>query len=306
MIPLAAVIGAATAAGVVADRRRPPAADRLARRLMNVLLWVLLPIVAFVNMAALDLTPQVGAGIGFAYIGLLVTLGVAWLLGTHVLHLSRPAVGALMVSAGLANTGYLGLPFTAALLGFAVLPEAVAYDALVSGIALVTAGFSVGAAFGTAGERPRERIRAFLVRNPALWATAAGLLAPPALAPGWAVDASRGLVLLAVPIGFFAVGVSLAGEGFVRRSAGGLWGTLDRAVSAAVVLKLLVPGAIVLGLSALLIEVPDAYLVQAAMPTAVNTLVVCHAYGLDRRIAAAAIAWTTAIVVCVGVVAALV
>ncbi len=306
MIPLAAVIGAATAVGVVADRRRHLAADRLARRLMDGLLWVLLPIVAFVNMAALELTPQVGAGIGFAYIGLAVTLALAWALGTHVLNLSRPAVGALMVSAGLANTGYLGLPFTAALLGFDALPEAVAYDAVVSGVALVTAGFSVGAAFGTAGDRPRERIRAFLLRNPALWATAAGLVAPAALAPGWAVDASRGLVLLAVPIGFFAVGVALAGEGFVRRSMGGLRGTLDRAVAVAIALKLVVPPAIVLGLSALLIDVPDAYLVQAAMPTAVNTLVVCHAYGLDRRIAAAAIAWTTTIVVCVGVVAALV
>ena len=306
MIPLAAVIGAATAAGVVADRRRHRAADRLARRLMDGLLWVLLPIVAFVNMAALDLTPQVGAGIGFAYVGLLVTLGLAWALGTHVLGLSRPAVGALMVSAALANTGYLGLPFTAALLGFEVLPEAVSYDVLVSGIALVTAGFSVGAAFGTTGERPRERIRAFLVRNPALWATAAGLLAPAALAPGWAVDASRGLVLLAVPIGFFAVGVALAGEGFGRRSATGLGGALGPTVGAAVGLKLLVPAAIMLGLSAVLIDVPDAYLVQAAMPTAVNTLVVCHAYGLDRRIAAAAVAWTTAIVICVGVVVALV
>jgi malate permease and related proteins len=305
LIPLAAVIGAATAAGVVADRRRHPAAERLARRLMDALLWVLLPIVAFVNMAALEVTPQVGAGIGFAYLGLLVTLGLAWVLGTHLLGLSRPGVGALMVSAGLANTGYLGLPFTAALLGFGALPEAVSYDVLVSGIALVTAGFSVGAAFGTAGERPRERIRAFLVRNPALWATAAGLLAPAALAPGWAVDATRGLVLLAVPIGFFAVGVALAGEGFARRSAGGLAGSLDPPVATAILLKLLVPAAIMLGLSALLIDVPGAYLVQAAMPTAVNTLVVCHAYGLDRRIAAATVAWTTAIVVCVGVVAAL-
>lgn len=306
MIPLAAVIGAATAVGVVADRRRHPAAERLAHRFMDGLLWILLPIVAFVNMAALELTPQVGAGIGFAYLALAVTVALAWALGTHVLGLSRPAVGALMVAAGLANTGYLGLPFTAALLGFDALPEAVAYDVLVSGITLVTVGFSVGAAFGTSGERPRERVRAFLVRNPALWATAAGLVAPAALAPGWAVDATRVLVLLAVPIGFFAVGVALAGEGFARGAEGGLRGSLEPAVVAAVALKLVVPAAIVLGLSALLLEVPDPYLVQAAMPTAVNTLVVSHVYGLDRRIAAGAIAWTTAIVVCVGVVAALV
>ncbi len=306
MIPLAAVIGAATAVGVVADRRRHPAAERLARRFMDALLWLLLPIVAFFNMAALELTPQVAAGIGFAYLALAVTLALAWAVGTHVLGLSRPAVGALMVAAGLANTGYLGLPFTAALLGFDALPEAVAYDTLVSAIALVTVGFSVGAAFGTSGERPRERVRAFLVRNPPLWATVAGLAAPAALAPGWAVDATRALVLLAVPIGFFAVGVALAGEGFFARTTGGMRKAFEPAVIVAVALKLLVPVAVVLGLSALLIGVPEAYLVQAAMPTAVNTLVVSHAYGLDRRIAAGATAWTTAIVVSVGVIAALV
>jgi len=304
VIPLAAVIGAATAAGVVADRSRRFPAERLAHRLMDGLLWVLLPVVAFFNMAALDLTVRVGAGIGFAYLALLVVIGLAWLVGSRLLRLPRTGTGALMVAAGLANTGYLGLPFNAATLGFDALPQAVAYDALVSGVALVTVGFSVGAAFGEPGAHPTARLRAFLLRNPALWATAAGLLAPDWLAPGWAVDATRVLVLAAVPLGFFTVGVALAGEAAAVRSR--LPAPLEPAVASAVALKLLVPPAIVLLLSSLVIEVPPPYLLQAAMPSGVNTLVICHAYGLDRRIAAGAIAWTTAIVVCVGVVAALV
>lgn len=305
MIALAAVIVAATAAGAVADRRRPAATERLARRLMNAILWLLLPLVAFFNIAALELTVQVGAGIGFAYVGLIVTIGLAWLLGSRVLELSRPATGALMVSAGLANTGYLGLPFNAAILGFDALPQAVAYDVLVSGFALVTVGFSIGAAFGTHADRPGDRLRAFFVRNPALWATAAGLLAPAALAPAWAVDATRALVFATVPIGFFAVGVALAAESAASR---GRWRgplSLERPVAVAAALKLSVPAAIVLGLSSLVLDAPDPYLLQAAMPTGVNTLVIAHAYGLDRRIAAGAIAWTTTIVVIVGVVASL-
>lgn len=305
MIALAAVIGAATAAGVVADRRRPEGAQRLARRLMDAILWALLPVVAFFNMAALELTVEVGAGIGFAYVGLLATLGLAWVVGTRVLRLTRPATGALMVCAALANTGYFGLPFNAVTLGFDALPQAVAYDVLVSGLALVTVGFSVGAAFGTAATEAGGRVRAFLARNPALWATAAGLVAPDALAPGWAVDATRVLVIATVPIGFFAVGVALAGEAGPASRVRRILAPLDAPVAVAVALKLLVPAAIVLGLSALIVDVPDAYLVQAAMPTAVNTIVVAHAYGLDRRIAAGAIAWTTTIVIAVGVVAAL-
>jgi predicted permease len=306
VIALAAVIVAATAAGAIAHRRRPRLAEQAARRLMDAILWVLLPIVAFFNMAALELTVEIGAGIAFAYAGLVVTMALAWVVGARVLGLSRRATGALIVSAGLANTGYLGLPFNAVTLGFEALPEAVAYDVLVSGVALVTIGFSIGAAFGTEEKGAGGRLRAFLLRNPALWATAAGLLAPDVLAPEPAVDASRLLVVATVPIGFFAVGVALAGEATTgadgRRS---LPARLDRAVAAAAGLKLLVIPAVVLGLSALVIRVPDPYLIQAAMPTGVNTLVIAHAYGLDRRIAAGAIAWTTTIVVAVGVAAEL-
>lgn len=306
MIPLAAVIVAATAAGAYGARRRAGGAERLARRMMDVILWVLLPIVAFFNMAALELTVEVGAGIAFAYVGLAVTMTAAWLVGTRLLKLARPETGALIVAAGLANTGYLGLPFNAVTLGFGALPEAVAYDVLVSGVALVTIGFSIGAAFGTEATRPGERVRAFFLRNPALWATVAGLLAPDVLAPEWAVDTSRLLVVATVPIGFFAVGVALAGESHAddgRRR--GTPAPLDGPVAAAVALRLLVTPAVLIGLSALIVRVPDAYLIQSAMPTGVNTLVIAHAYGLDRRIAAGSIAWTTAIAVVVGVAAQL-
>jgi predicted permease len=308
MIPLAAVIGAATVAGVVADRSRRFSAEQLSQRFMDGLLWVLLPVVAFFNMAAFDFTVRAGAGIAFAYVALLTVLGLAWVVGTKLLALPRRGTGALMVAAALANTGYLGLPFSAATLGFDALPQAVAYDGLVSGLALVTIGFSVGAAFGDAGAgggpRGEERVRAFFTRNPALWATAAGLVAPDWLAPAWAVDATRVLVLAAVPLGFFAVGVALAGERATGASR--LPAPLEPAVASAVVLKLLLPPAILLLLSWLVIDVPAPYLLQAAMPTGVNTLVICHAYGLDRRVAAGAIAWTTAIVISVGVVSALV
>ena len=52
------------------------------------------------------------------------------------------------------------------------------------------------------------------------------------------------------------------------------------------------------------VDVPDAYLVQAAMPVGVNTLVVAHAYGLDRGLAAAALAWSTALALAAALVAA--
>ncbi|MDP9385522.1 MAG: hypothetical protein M3P50_09860 [Actinomycetota bacterium] len=52
------------------------------------------------------------------------------------------------------------------------------------------------------------------------------------------------------------------------------------------------------------IDLPEPYLLLAAMPAGINGLVVAHAYGLDLQFAAAAIAWSTAVVVVVALVAA--
>jgi len=298
VIPLVAVIGAATAAGIGAEHRFNVRAEDLARRLMWIVLWVLMPVVVFLNMRALHLTANVGAGIGFGYAAMAITLAVAWFVGKRVLCLSRHSVGTLMNVSFFGNTGYLGLPFTAALLGFSQVPNAVAYDTLVSTLGLVTVAFSVGAAFGTVGERVRDRVTAFFVRNPPLWATALGLVAPHALAPHWAVEASRGIVVAILPIGFFAVGVTLAAE--AEEGAAKFPPPMNAPVAAAIALKLLLPPAIVFALSAIFISVPHAYLTQAAMATGINNLVVAHEYGLDRGLAASAIAWTTAIVAVVG------
>lgn len=304
MLPLAAVIGVATAVGLGAERRWRGTAERLAGRLMTTVLWVLLPVVAFFNIANLELTARVGAGIGFAYLAMAVTLAAAFAVGRWLLRLPRPSLGALMGAAALANTGYLGLPFTVALLGYDELPSAVAYDVLVSSLALVTVGFSIGAAFGTRAERPRDRLRSFFTRNPALWATMAGFLAPAALAPDWAVDGSRLLVLAMLPLGFFAVGVTLAAGSAEERI--GFPPRLTGTVAWAVGLKLLLPATVVFLLSRLVLEAPDSYVTQAGMASALNNILIANEYGLDRRIAASAITWSTALVVAAGAIAGLV
>jgi predicted permease len=303
VIPIAAVIGAATAAGFGAEHRWARSAESLARRLMWIVLWVLMPFVAFFNVASLHLTAQVGAGIAFGWIATVVTVAVAWFVGTRVLRLPRPSVGTLMGTSAFGNTGYLGIPFTAALLGFGQVGNAVAYDMLVSTLLLITVGFSIGAGFGTVAEAPRERIAAFFLRNPPLIATLLGLVAPASLAPSLAVDVSRVVVIAILPIGFFAVGVTLAAE--ADRDRMRFPPPLTGPVAIAVLLKLLLPVGILFGLSTAFVDVPNAYLTQAAMAAGINNLVVASEYGLDRRLAAAAIAWTTAIVVVVGVVVAL-
>jgi hypothetical protein len=45
------------------------------------------------------------------------------------------------------------------------------------------------------------------------------------------------------------------------------------------------------------IDLPGPYLLLAAMPCGINTLLVAHVYGLDSKLAARAVAWTTGIAV---------
>jgi predicted permease len=303
VIPIAAVIGAATAFGIGAEHRWRASAEAIARRLMWAVLWLLMPFVAFFNVATLHLSAQVGAGIAFGYVATGVTIVVAWLIGSRLLRLPRASVGTLMGVSAFGNTGYLGIPFTAALLGFGQVGNAVAYDMLVSTALLITVGFSIGAGFGTVADAPRERVAAFFLRNPPLIATVLGLLAPASLAPHLAVDISRGVVIAILPIGFFAVGVTLAAEAEAGRAK--FPPPLTTPVAVGVLLKLLLPVAILFGLSTAFIDIPHAYFSQAAMAAGINNLVVASEYGLDRRLAAGAIAWTTAIVVAVGVVVAL-
>jgi malate permease and related proteins len=303
VIPIAAVIGVATAIGVGTEHRFPEFATRLVGRLMSFVLWFVIPIAAFFNLAALHFDAGIGLGIAYAYVAFAVTLFLAYAIGTWVLRLPRPWVGALMCVSVFGNTGYLGLPFNAALFGFDHIGTAVIYDVLVSSTLLVTVGFSIGAAFGTVGSRARDRVRAFFMRNPPLWASVAGLLAPSWMAPHWAVDASRILVFAALPIGFYAVGVTLSRE--AEEGAAKFPPPLDAPVLAGVVLKLLVFPGIVLALSMLVHRVPDTYPVQAAMASGINGILIAEQYGLERGLVAAVIAWTTAIVVFVGLCVAL-
>ena len=304
MIAVAATIAAATAVGVWAERRWGQRAQTASRRLLIGALYTLSPFVTFFNVARLHVDADVAGGLGLGIVMLLLVGGLAWLVATRVLHLARAKQGALIASVMQANTGYVGLPFVLVLLGSSHLGAGAAYDALVTNPVLFLGVFGVGAAFGDrAGESVGERLRAFVLRNPPLVAAVAALLAPAALAPAVLVDASRAAVIAFIPLGFFAVGVTLAQES--EEGALPFPPPVTPPVASALALRLLVAPAVLLALAAPLVHLPDAYLLMAGMPTGINTLVVAHVYGLDLRIAAGAIAWSTSIVVAAGVAAAL-
>ena len=213
MLWIALAIAASIAAGVEAEKHAGARAGVWARGILKFLLYVVMPLVAFFNIARLEVDADVGFGIVLGWTALALTALVGWLIGRRVLHLEKPTAGVLAIVGLQANTGLMGVAVAGAILGFSHVSEAVAYDALVQQPVFFIGSFAIAAATGTkAGETVPERIRAFFVRNPPLIAVALALVAPEALAPDVLVDASHILVLCVPVLGFFAVGVTLAEE----------------------------------------------------------------------------------------------
>jgi predicted permease len=302
---IALAITASIAAGVEAERRAGARAGVWARGILKFLLYVVMPLVAFFNIARLHVDADVGAGIALGWVALLLTALCGWLIGRRLLGLPRPTAGVLAIVGLQANTGLLGVAVAAAILGFGHVSEAVAYDALVQQPVFFVGSFAIAAATGTrAGETVPQRIRAFFVRNPPLAAVALALIAPESLAPDVLVDASHLLVLCVPVLGFFAVGVTLAEE--AEEGALKFPPPFTPQIGAAIFLRAALAPAILLALAAPLIDLPSAFLLASTMPAGLHIVVLAHIYGLDVPFAAGAIAWTTTVSVPILLVASVI
>lgn len=290
MPALALAIAASVAAGVWAERRYGAGALALTRRILDAMLYAALPFIVFFVLARAELTAGAGIGLLLGYVSLAIVGLTAYALATRVLKLPTATAAMVVIAAIMGNTGFFGAPVVATLLGHDDLGAAITYDALVSGPTFFVVAFAVAAAFTTRGEAAGVRLRTYLLRNPPLIAVAAALIAPDALAPDVLVDVARALLIVLAPVGFFVVGVQLAHERI------GVPPPFSAPLGIVVGLRMAVAPLLLLGMAAATaVDVPDAYLMQAAMPVGVNTLVVAHAYDLDRGLAAAALAWSTAL-----------
>ncbi len=296
MIWILFTIVVATTIGIYSERRWPERAGTGSRRGLLLILYFVLPPIVFFNLVHLELDFAAGAGILLGLVSATLLGTLAWVIAVPVMKLPRPTAGALICCAILANTSYLGYPMVYALMGGDELTKAVLYDVVVSYLTLMLGAFAVGAAFGTkAGEGFRERFKAFLFKNPLICAAILGLLAPAWLAPDLAVEISRILVVVPLIVGFFAVGAILAEE--QREGMITLPPRLHPPVVAVIFCRLLVAPSLLFVLTLPLTGVPPSYFLLAAMPTGLNSMIVGHAYGLELRIMAESIVYTTTIVV---------
>jgi len=295
MLLIVLTVIVATAAGVAVERRDNARADALRLVVMQAMLWVLVPFVAYVNVARAHLSTDATIAIAIAAAGVVAAGAIMWRLGRGPFRLPDASVGAAIVATIQPNSSYFGLPLVAALFSHAQLAQAVVYDSLITLPTFVLGSFSVGAHFGSARAGGLgEQLRAGLLRNPVLMAVSAGLLVPESWAPDVLVTPSHLAIYALLPLGFFVVGVTLGDEakdGTLR-----LPPPLSRPIAAVVALQMaFVP--LVLLVVGLAIDVPACFYVMAAMPVGVNTVLVGHATGLDLRLISSAIAWSTVVAI---------
>jgi predicted permease len=287
---------AATAVGVAVERRDNARAHRLRFALLQLMLWVLVPFVAYVNIARAHLSLDATLSIAIAAAAIVVAGVVMWRLARRPFGLPSASTGAAIVTTLQANTAYFGLPLIAALFSHAELSQAIVYDGLVSLPMLVIGSYGVGARLGDARAGGlREQLRTGLLRNPVLWAVIAALLVPVAWAPEWLVTPSHAAVYALLPLGFVVVGVTLGDEakdGTLRVPP-----PLSPPIAAVVLLRMAFVPLVLLVAGAFLIDVPAPFYVMAAMPVGVNTVLVGHTTGLDLRLTSAAIAWSTTVAI---------
>jgi predicted permease len=200
---------------------------------------------------------------------------------------------AFTLSAFWPNTGWLGLPVCAALLGPSSLPTAALYASLASAPHNMLVGGSLAAAHT---HRGLAAVRAAVLGN--------HLLIPVVLGLAWAASGvgtfglgnpARWIALASAFPAFVALGLTL----------GSLNLRPDRDVVAALVLRLGLSPALLLGAS-LVIHVPEAFLIQAGMATGLNTLTMSAEHGLPQGHIARCVAWSTGLVLagtCVAVAA---
>jgi hypothetical protein len=252
--------------------------------LNSVIVYVGLPAFVFQAVRGAELDADVWRVVAVSWAVFAVLWGAAWLLSLTRAG-DRPRRGAFLLVATLGNTGYIGYPVAAAVLGASAVPLAVFSDVFGTVLALVLVGIPVAARFGS-GERTRVNVFRELLRFPAVPALLAGLLWR--FMPIWD-SVSSGLDLLAsmvAPLVMLSVGIALRPRALIETFAD---------VSLVAVLRLAVAPLLALVIGGLWLDGDPLRVtaLQAGMPAMMLTLVVGERFGLDTDLIASAIFVTT-------------
>lgn len=277
MSAVLALLAGSLVLGIIAQRWRvfPP---QTAHVLNAFALNISLPALVLRVLHDLELTGELGAAAGMIWLQFLAALGFCGVVA-KLLKLSRRTVGALVLTAGLANTAFVGLPFLEMVYGKAALGPAVFVDQLGSFLVMATLGIFAAAYFSGSRASPAQ-IAWKVIKFPPFIALIVAFLLRPVALPAWADLTLGRLADMLTPIALFSVGFQLKIRG-LRGHLGPLTAgllfklVLAPALAAAVFALFAAPGSLVWKVTVL----------QCAMPPMVTGAILAAEYDLEPELA---------------------
>lgn len=242
--------------------------------LNSFIIHVSLPALTLLYIHGLKISGDVALMAAMAWIYFLLAAGFFWLIGRW-LNWSRATTGALMLTGGLGNTSFFGLPMIEAYYGHQQVVNGIVVDQLGSFLVLSTFGILVAGLYSsgrpTAGEIARR-----IVLFPPFIALVLSLLLIPVAYPEWLIMVLKRLGDTLAPMALLSVGFQLRLShiaGYGRELAIGLGFKL--LLAPLLVFLLYVP---LLGAHGVPIQVT---LFEAAMPPMIASAIVATEHELD-------------------------
>lgn len=262
-----------------------------ARPINTVIIYVGLPAFVFEAVHGAQISMAMLSVVGVAWVVFAVLLGASLLIA-RFLRLERRLTGGFVLVSSLGNTGYLGYPLTASLLGPAALPVAVFYDVFGTVLQLVLVGFPIARRFGGHAESAGLRgLARELATFPALVAAVLGLVLSPMPIPQPVSDWLGIVASMVAPLIMLTVGIMLRPRSIAKGVP---------VLASAVVLKLVLAPVIAALVGGAVIGDPGTYrtaVLEASMPSMMLSLAVGQRFGLDDDFIASAVFVTTALAV---------
>lgn len=260
--------------------------------LVNIVIYATMPALVFTIIANERLTATLLLIPVAGYLVHVVMLGIGWVIA-RARHADRPTEGAILVSTGVGNTGFFGLPLIAAS-GLGVsLAAAVFYDAFATGVITWTSTVVIANSYGVVEGRTSgidwDALRRGLLMPPlvALYLALAWNLAGLGAPSHWIARPLDLLGSATLPLVLIYAGLMLDWRALTR-----VWPEVGLISVARLVGGALVGLAIgtLLGLASAQLH---TVVLMAAMPTAMMSLVLGVKYGLRRDVLVGAVFVTT-------------
>ncbi len=252
--------------------------DNAPATLNSFIIHISVPALTLLHIRELKLSSDLVLVIAMAWLYFGLAVGFFWLVGRYM-KFSRGTVGALMLTGGLGNTAFFGLPMIEAFYGHQGIATGILIDQTGSFLVLSTLGIIVAGVYSSG--RPTAASIAFsILRFPPFIALIIALLLLPVEYPEW-----MNVVLLR--LGDTLAPLALLSVGFQLR-LGQLWGNCCSLIFGLTFKLLLAPLAfyvlyvLVLGAHGPTIQVT---LFEAAMPPMITAAIIAQERKLDPELA---------------------